>query len=130
MNPETLYAQAALAVIVTHGLEALKKTEWVPWLRMDTKRLAHGISVVMAFLSAVGISLTMEGSLLAGGRLMLAWPPAEDLAKMIMTFATSYGAQRHYYERAVKPAAPAVVFTALNRGGGGLASEKGTGGTR
>jgi hypothetical protein len=95
--------------MITHLLEWLKNTELVPWIRVDTTKLVHRLSILTAFLSAVGITSTMTGDLHLGGSLTITWPPLSDVLKMIVTFASSYGYQRLYYQTAVK-SAPAPVF--------------------
>jgi hypothetical protein len=111
VNPESISTQAALAVMITHLLEWTKKSELVPWLRVDTTKLAHRISILMAFLSAVGITSTMTGSVHLGGTLTITWPPLSDVIKMVVTFASSYGYQRLYYQTAVKPTPAPVYYT-------------------
>ena len=79
-------------------IEAMKGSKlWIfSWLDEHTKIKNRVLGAVGA-LVAVGFSMHLEGSAIEGGKLVLAWPPINDIGAFVAAFATQFNAQVGVY---------------------------------
>lgn len=97
-----LVSQVTSAAIVVYLLQSLKRSQWLPWLTMESARLNHFVAVGAAAVSAVGVHVAYsadEGTLLVTGL------TASSLLHSIWHIANQYALQRITYDAVVKPGA-------------------------
>ena len=63
-----LGAQASIAILVSFIMQWVKKSRFFPWLTVETEKLNYWMSVIIAFLTGIGIFVTWnQGTLIISG---------------------------------------------------------------
>jgi hypothetical protein len=102
LTPDHLQVQAVIAFLVAHIVEWAKRNPSFEWIRVDTPTITRIMSHGIAFLTAIGFTVTMSGSFDGGGTITLGWPPADQLVKMVVAYVTSYAEQKIVYRALIK----------------------------
>lgn len=103
MNETLLSHQVGLAAAAVYFIELLKRTP-VPWFTEHSGLLNRVASLLIAAATAIGLTLNLHGSLVAGGALTITFP---SLAAMLQTgihFLAQVGMQEGLYQTTVKKA--------------------------
>lgn len=119
MLEQNIQEQMALAVVVTHGVEWMKRSGWFPWVTVESKTLIRVLGAVGAFVSAAGVQWTLNGTLTAGGQILLSWPPAEQMFGVLIeqmfgvlsTAVSSWAMQQVFYQTTIKSTPTELFFT-------------------
>lgn len=69
MEGNDFTAHLTLGAVAVYALEYVKSAGWCPWITQDTKALNRLLSVAMAIISAMGISISYNPSL--GGTIQI-----------------------------------------------------------
>ena len=88
-----------LAAAVPLLVEFAKRSDRFPWLDQNTDTVNRTVSVLIAIVSANGISYAYDG---ATGDLVFTGLTAATLAKIITAIATQFGLQELMYRQVVK----------------------------
>lgn len=94
-----LATSGGLAVVLVLGIEALKRTNRVPWLNQYTDEINRGVSVVLAIFAANGISYAYDG---ATAQLVITGLAPANLAKVCAAIIMQFGLQELAYHALVK----------------------------
>jgi hypothetical protein len=94
---------AGSAVGMSFLIEALKGSNWFPWLTMETKNLNRIVGIITAGLITVGIHFTWtESTGDTAGILSIAIPTIPTFAHGVWTWFTTWAFQQYAYRVAVK----------------------------
>lgn len=77
--PEAFLSQLTASAIVVYLIQTLKKSPYVPWLTMESKRAARILSGLGAALSAFGVHAAMSGDASAGWSVTITIPSVVTL---------------------------------------------------
>jgi hypothetical protein len=105
--------QVGISFIVVWMIEHLKQWTKIPWITQHTDQLNRTLAVVVAFLSSVGFSVSISGSIWTGGHVAMDFPSLEVLLKsliqLVVMFATQTGVQEGFYRLVIKKPTPVLV---------------------
>lgn len=102
MMGEGLAYQGGLAVCAAHGLEALKRAGWFPWLNLHSEGINRAVALGCAIVGAMGVKMAMEGSFIEGSKIVIAFPAISSMFDSAMHVAVSYGIQQGYWRGVVR----------------------------
>lgn len=109
--------QIGIGLMTSYGLEILKKAGTIPWIRQDTEKLNRWLSIIMAFLTSVGLQFASEHNPTTGGWIITIAVPSVPVIWDTLVHATlQYGIQHTAYKGLLKPV---QELSKTNAAGGG-----------
>lgn len=124
-----LISQLTSAAMVVYLLQFLKKTSWyarfATWLPIADAHVHRLVSVMGAFLSAVGVHVAFTGSAAAGWHIAATIPPLTVLLHAAWDWAQQFALNQLTYDavaqRAGSPTITGIAFSTTSIGGDGTA---------
>ena len=104
---DVLTQHIAYGMATSYILEWAKHSPLLPFLRSETDKLNRLVSVIVAFLSTVGIQAAMQGHLSwqAGATITFQIPALSVLWGTVVHTVGQFGIQQATYRGLIKPAA-------------------------
>ena len=87
--------QAAVAVLAVHIIQIAKSVPFLSFLQNPA--YAKTAAAALVLVSAAGVKFQMEGTVMGGGHLELAWPMLSELMDTIEHLTLQWGFQEFYY---------------------------------
>lgn len=98
--------QIPLALVSTWAIQWIKKSNWFPWLTVETQKLNYVVGGVVAFLSTVGILCNFDH---AAGVLTITGLTAANLTHVAARFFQQWAYQQASYKLVVAPPMPGAM---------------------
>lgn len=106
MNETAIFGhQTAVAFAAVWLIELLKRS-WVPWFSAHSDQLNRFASVLLAMVSAIGLTWCLHGTLATGGTITITFPSGMEMIEAALHFLYQIGIQQGFYNVAVKAKAP------------------------
>ena len=105
-----LGAQASIAIIVSFGLQWVKKSEYFPWITTKTEKVNQWVSIGIAFFTGVGIFATWDH-----GTLTITGLTASNVLHAATRGIQQWVFQTTAYRTLIAPPQPGVVQAMLER---------------
>ena len=97
MEGNDFSAHVTLGAVTVYAIQWLKASGWAPWITQDTKALNRLLSLGLAIISALGISVTYDPSL--GGTVQI--PAASTLLLGLWEVVKQAATNQLIYDAAV-----------------------------
>lgn len=95
---EPLAGQLGAAFTAVGVIEWLKKSHLFPWLTCDTEKLNRVVSLVVAGVASLGVTINTVGTWTSGSTITIVVPPANAILEAAYRFAIQVGLQKSIYK--------------------------------
>ena len=102
MNETALGHQIGIAAGVVWLLEWLKRSNWFPWLNQNSVLVNRVVSIVVALIAAIGVTMSITGNLQLGGSLTITFPSLPTMLDAGSHFLTQLVLQEGLYQQVVR----------------------------
>ncbi len=102
MDPQDLIHQGIIGLVVAHGIQRLKCSDRFQWIGTHTPQIVAGLSHLIAFVTAIGFTVSHTGSLVDGGSLTISWESAGTISTLVERYVVSWAAQKGTYRGLIK----------------------------
>jgi len=105
-----LGAQASIAILVSFGIQWVKKSRFFPWLTVETQAVNRWVSIVAAFCAGIGIYATWnQGTLTVTGLTGI------NVYHALMRGVEQWAFQTTAYRGLIAPPQPGIVQSMLEK---------------
>ena len=105
-----LGAQATIAILVSFGLQWLKKSRFFPWLTIETQAVNRWVSIVIAFGAGIGIYATWNQ-----GTLTVTGLTPDNIYHALVRGVEQWAFQTTAYRSLIAPPQPGVVQAMIEK---------------
>jgi hypothetical protein len=109
MNETALGHQIGIAAGVVWLLEFLKRSNWFPWLNQNSALVNRIVSIAVALIAAIGVTMNITGNLQLGGSITIAFPSLSAMLDAGSHFLAQLALQEGFYQQIVKRSSPSSV---------------------
>jgi hypothetical protein len=106
MNETALGHQIGIAAAVVWVLEFLKRSNWFPWLNQNSATINRVVSIAVALIAAVGVTMNISGNLDLGGTITISFPSLPAMLDAGSHFLSQIALQEGFYQQIVKKTLP------------------------
>jgi len=108
-----LGAQASIAILVSFGLQALKKSKAFPWITTETQTVNRWVSIAAAFCTGVGIFASWDH-----GTLTVSGLTGANLIHALTRGVEQWAFQTTAYRAVIAPPQPGIVQSMIEKARG------------
>ena len=105
-----LGAQATIAIIVSFGLQWVKKSQYFPWITTKTENVNRWVSILVAFFTGVGIYAQWNN-----GTLIITGITATNIYHAVVRAVEQWTFQQTVYRTVIAPPQSGVVQSMIER---------------